>query len=250
MTPYYERDGITIYHGDCRDVLPALPPGSVDLVLADPPYSSGGMYRGDRAQPTVGKYGTAADYPAFGGDNRDQRAFERWCSWWMGDAQRIVRASGAIGCFIDWRNIASLIDALQIGGWVYRGITPWHKGVDQGVNKGWFRRNVEYIVWGSNGPLTMGVRAESPSHDGIVYCRLNHTEKLHQAGKPVELISMLIEIRPGWDVVLDPFMGSGTTLVSAYQSGRRAIGIELEERYCELAAKRLEQAVLPLEVPT
>lgn len=250
-TPYYDEDGITIYCGDCRDILPELEPGSVDLLLTDPPYSSGGMYRSDRIVSTDKKYQisheTNRSYATFSGDNRDQRTFEKWCAWWMGDAQRIVREGGIVGCFIDWRNLASVIDSIQIGGWVYRGLTPWHKGDDQRPYKGWFRRNVEYIVWGSNGPLDAGPGADGDCHDGIVYCRINGIEKYHQTGKPVELFTQLIGLRADWQTVVDPFMGSGTTLRAAKDLGRKAIGIEIEERYCEIAVKRLAQQVLPLE---
>ena len=251
MTPYYERDGITIYHGDAREIVPTLTPESVDLVLTDPPYSSGGAYRSDRTQPTTTKYQitheTLRSYGSFSGDNRDQRSFEKWCDSWMSATMRATREGGVIACFIDWRNIASVIDAVQVAGWVYRGIVPWYKGSDQRPNKGWFRRNVEYIVTGSCGPLETGAQSEEACNDGILFARVNGIEKQHQTQKPVEIFREFIRCRSDFQTVLDPFMGSGTTLRAAADLGRRAIGIEIEERYCEIAARRLEQMVLPLE---
>ena len=79
MKPYYDEDGITIYHGDCFDILHDL--DGIGAVITDPPYSSGGAFRGDRAQQTSRKYvnsGTAAYRPEFAGDNRDQRSFLIW----------------------------------------------------------------------------------------------------------------------------------------------------------------------------
>ena len=250
MRPYYEdtQAGITIYHGDCREVVPGL--GGVDAVITDPPYSSGGMYRSDRAAPTTSKYQinheTTRTYEAFAGDNRDQRSFEKWVDDWASMCLTKVPTGGGIGVFIDWRNIACVVDAIQVAGWVYRGLTPWHKGTDLRPNKGWFRRNVEFIVWGSAGPLLTGPTAEGDCWDGLFVARVNDGQKLHQTGKPVELLRMMLGVRPEWATYLDPFMGSGTTLRAAKDLGRRAIGIEIEERYCEIAARRLDQTVLEL----
>jgi site-specific DNA-methyltransferase (adenine-specific) len=251
MRPYYESGGISIYHGDARDVLPSLDIRA-DIVLTDPPYSSGGMYRSDRSKSTDQKYQHTAEttrsYAAFSGDNRDQRAFEKWCADWSALCLRACREGAAIGCFIDWRNIACVIDAVQMGGWVYRGITPWHKGGDQRPRKAWFRANVEYIVWGSAGPLKAGPGVDGECRDGVLFYRVNGAEKLHQTGKPVDLFAEIISTRPDWQTALDPFMGSGTTLAAAKELGRCAVGVEIDERNCEIAANRLMRAQsLPLE---
>jgi site-specific DNA-methyltransferase (adenine-specific) len=248
MKPYYEQDGITIYHGDCREILPGL--ATVDAIITDPPYSSGGMYRSDRANSTDGKYQisheTNRSYGTFSGDNRDQRSFEKWVDSWASLAIRLVPEGGGLGVFIDWRNVACVVDAIQIAGWVYRGLTPWHKGTDLRPNKGWFRRNVEFVVWGSAGPLLTGAGVEGECWDGMFVARVNDGDKQHQTGKPKELMRMILSVRPEWRTYLDPFMGSGTTLLAARDLGRRAIGIEIEERYCEIAARRLDQGVLAL----
>jgi len=248
VTPYYQDDYVTLYHGDARDVLPLLGRDAADIVLTDPPYSSGGAYRADRNKSTADKYQhtreTTRTYAEFSGDNRDQRSFEKWASFWMADALEITRSGGVLACFIDWRNVACVIDAMQIGGWVYRGLVPWHKGVDQRPRKGWFRHNVEYIVFGSRGPLLTGADAPGICADGVIYCRINGTEKLHQTEKPVELSQEILGVRPDWRVLLDPFCGSGTSLVAAKNLGRKAIGIEIEEQFCEIAAERLLQSVL------
>ena len=248
--PYYEDEYVTLYHGDALAVLPELERGSVDLVLTDPPYSSGGMYRSDRSKGTADKYQhsheTNRTYAAFSGDNRDQRSFEKWSALWMSAALNVVREEGALGCFIDWRNIACVVDAVQIGGWVYRGIVPWYKGGDQRPRKAWFRSNVEYIVWGSAGALDAGPETEGICQDGLLFCRMNGFEKEHQTQKPVGLFHAVYEVRPDWATILDPFAGSGSTLRAAKDLGRKAIGIEIEERYCEIAAKRMAQSVLAL----
>jgi site-specific DNA-methyltransferase (adenine-specific) len=254
VTPYFERDGITIYHGDARELIPQMDADSVDLVLTDPPYSSGGMYRADRSRTTSDKYQHAAEtnrtYAAFSGDNRDQRSFEKWCSYWSADLLHVVREGGVLGCFIDWRNIACVIDALQVGGWVYRGIVPWYKGSDQRPRKAWFRQNVEYIVFGSAGVLEAGPDVPGICQDGMLNHRVNGIEKEHQTQKPVGVFRDVIGIRPDWRTILDPFFGSGTTLVAARELGRRAIGFDIDERCCEMAARRIEQPQLVISEPT
>ncbi len=249
MKPYYDDGkGIVIYHGDAREVLPTL--GMVDAVITDPPYSSGGMYRSDRAASTDAKYQisheTNRSYGTFSGDNRDQRSFEKWVDSWASVALRHVPEGGGLGVFIDWRNVACVVDAIQVAGWVYRGLTPWHKGSDLRPNKGWFRRNVEFVVWGSAGPLLTGAQAEGDCWDGLFVARVNDGDKQHQTGKPHSLMLQMLSVRPEWQTYLDPFMGSGTTLKAAKNLGKQAIGIEIEERYCEIAAERLSQEVLAL----
>lgn len=247
VAPYYEDELVTIYHGDSLDILPHLE--KVDLILTDPPYSSGGAFRADRSQPTSAKYQhtaeTSREYATFSGDNRDQRSFERWCAEWMRQCLNLaVKEGAAIGCFIDWRNLASVIDAVQVAGWVYRGCVPWHKGVDQRPRKGWFRANVEYVVWGSAGVMLTGHKAEGLCADGVVYHRVNGIEKEHQTQKPVPVFADLMGVREEWKTILDPFMGSGTALVAAKQLGKRAIGIDTSKENCEIAARRCAQEMV------
>lgn len=247
-TPYYHTpDGaITLYCGDCREILPEIEPGSVDLVLTDPPYSSGGAMRSDRNQSTRTKYqfsGIDNVCPTFSGDNRDQRSFERWCYYWMADCLAVTTAGGALLSFIDWRNLPVLVDAIQIAGWVYRAIVPWDKGEGARPQMGWFRAQCEYIVAGSAGALSRDHTSEdSPGICAPGLYRANTVTgpaRVHATEKPVSLIQKIIETRHDWQTILDPFAGSGTTLLAARNLGRRAIGIEISEEYCEIAAGRL-----------
>jgi site-specific DNA-methyltransferase (adenine-specific) len=148
---------VRLIQGDCREVLPTL--RGIDLVATEPPYSSGGTMRSDRNMDTGSKYrlsNVAKGDPDFGGDTRDERSLTLWFSDWMAMCLRATRKGGAMLCFIDWRNLPCAIDAVQVGGWVYRGIVPWDKGEGTRPNKGWFRAQVEYIVTASAGPLTQG----------------------------------------------------------------------------------------------
>lgn len=250
IKPYYEDPQVKIYHGNAIDIIPTLDP--VDLVLTDPPYSSGGAFRSDRNQTTSVKYvvSEAVFKNKFPGDNRDQRSFERWCYYWLSDCLSVTKEGGAVMCFIDWRNLPVMIDAIQIGGWIYRGIIPWDKTEATRPQKGWFRSQVEYIVTGTNGPIDRNHLADGICQPGFFRFPAANDEKLHETQKPLQLLSLILQTRADWQTILDPFMGSGTTLRAAKDLGRKAIGIEIEEVFCERAALRMRQDVLFTESAT
>lgn len=259
------RDRQTVFLGDCREIIPELGEIQFDLVLTDPPYSSGGAMRSDRSLPASEKYrqtDTIKVDPEFSGDNRDQRSFTLWCSDWMAAALWKTRAGGALLCFIDWRNLPCVIDATQVGGWVYRALIPWDKTQACRPNKGWFRAQCEYVVGCSAGTLSQGADApgrvspgffeiieeldesESDTDERLARCRVVGAAKQHITEKPVKLCEMLINTREDWQVVFDPFAGSGTTLKACKSLGRQGIGIEASREYCDVISRRLSQGVL------
>ncbi|MHA3773684.1 DNA-methyltransferase [Verrucomicrobiota bacterium sgz303538] len=243
LRPYYADEFVTLYHGDFADILPALREigDRFDLILTDPPYSSGGMFRGDRNQDTGKKYvqkDVKTVRPDFTGDSRDQRSFERWQAEWMRQALRLSNPGACIASFIDWRQLPATIDATQMAGWVYRGIVPWDKTEACRPRKGWFRSQAEYLVLGSAGALSTD--GDGICMPGVLRHRVDPREKKHITGKPVALLEDVIRVRSNFRRVLDLFAGSGTTLQAAKRLGRQAVGIELEEAYCEIAAKTLK----------
>jgi site-specific DNA-methyltransferase (adenine-specific) len=247
VKPFYEQDGVVIYHGDCFHVLHEL--RGVDAVVTDPPYSSGGAFRGDRMETALKKY-VSSDASAqqsgigFTGDNRDQRAFFAWCTLWL-NAARVASVDGAsVACFIDWRQLPTMTDAIQAGGWVWRGIGSWSKKFGRPRNGG-FSSACEFLPWGTNGRLTETARYPSGVFE---VSPAPGAEREHITQKPESVVAWAMgNVKPG-SLVLDPFMGSGTTLTVARANGCRAIGIDIEERYCEIAARRLSQRDLGLEM--
>lgn len=216
--PYFEADGLAIYHGDCRDVLPALEPAS--LVLTDPPYgvtysSNHNIGRGTQPITNDGTRLSLALYRQVIPLLRAEHVlwFTRWDAWpdvWLLLGQHFP----------------------------IRGLLVWDKGhAGMGDLKHW---GLSYELIASAGRLkTTGGR------DGSIL-RFNAPPpngRLHPTQKPVPLLDYLIgKLEP--TSVLDPFMGAGSTLVAARQRGVPAIGIESDERYCEAAARRFDQMEL------
>lgn len=233
----------TLYLADCREVLPTLDP--VDVVIADPPYSSGGAMRSDRNMNPADKYrmtNTQKVHPHFSGDNRDQRSFTLWCSDWMAQCLQVTKPGGAMMCFIDWRNLPCVVDAVQVGGWVYRGIIPWNKTESARPQKGWFRAQCEYIITASAGTLSTGQDVDGICAPGFFSIPVNGVEKLHLTEKPVDLLTFLVTVRNEWRVILDPFMGSGTTGSAAIGAGLSFVGIENTLENFDIACRRIEKA--------
>lgn len=217
MAPYYEQDGIAIYHGDCREVLPTL--GPVDLLLTDPPY--GIRY----ASGMTGHDGGTALPGIVGDEDTELRDY----------VLRTVDAPALV--FGTWK-VARPANC--------RAVLTWDKGDHVGMGDlslPWKPNTEEIYVLG---PGYQGHRGGSVLRfpAPVSWNSTSHGRR-HPHEKPVALIEALLTKHPG-HVVLDPFAGSGSTLRAAKDLGRRAIGIEIEERYCEIAAKRLQQSVLPL----
>jgi site-specific DNA-methyltransferase (adenine-specific) len=239
--PYYEDDFVTLHHGDCRDILPAL--GHVDVVVTDPPYGDTSL---DWDAPVKG-WLALVDAP------------QVWCF-------------GSLRFFLE--HGAEFRD-----GWRYGQEIVWEKHNGSGFHADRFKRVHELAVHWYRGewrglylavPVTMDAaarrvrRRQRPTHTGdigaaayvsedagprlmrsVLQVRSEHGRAVHPTQKPVGIVRPLIEYScPPGGVVLDPFAGSGSTLVAAREVGRRAIGIELSERYCEAAARRLAQGDL------
>ncbi|WP_020472449.1 DNA-methyltransferase [Zavarzinella formosa] len=242
MKPYYERENITLYQGDSLQIIPSLEPATVSAVITDPPYSSGGMWQGTRSMPPEAKYcqdGKTLGRPTFSGDNRDGRSWAFWCSLWISECRRLLTDGGYFLSFIDWRMLPLCTDAVQAGGLVWRGLIAWDKGRGaRAPHKGYFKHQCEYVVWASNGPLRKAVHAGP--FDGCHHYPVLQTDKHHMTGKPTALLEQLVGCVPAGGLILDPFAGSSTTAVACVRKGLRFVGIEQEEAYCEISARRLD----------
>jgi site-specific DNA-methyltransferase (adenine-specific) len=242
--------GATLYLGDCLAILPALPDACVDAVITDPPYSSGGMFRGDRNGGTDDKYTLTAfkgARPDFSGDSRDQRSWLYWCALWLSECLRVCKPSGYLLMFSDWRQLPQAADAIQCGGWVWRGIVVWDKTLAaRGPHTGYFRHQCEYVPWATAGecrPVDDGRKGMWPA---CLRYPVIQADKHHQAGKPTPLMRDLLCCVPPGGTVLDPFMGSATTGAACVQNGLGFIGVEKDRAVFEAGRRRLAEAQGPL----
>jgi DNA modification methylase len=209
MTPYYDEGGITIYHGDCLDVLPTL--DRPDMILTDPPYGLGDLWQGGGGEHTKS-------------------------SWRFAPAE----AMAWDGRTVD--GVAQLTDAatyVVIWGGNYYPLPPtrcWFLW-DKKQNDQWTTAQAEMAWTNVDRPVRMFRMSQVEAHTGM--------NKAHPAQKPEALFSWCIAmVRADISTLVDPYMGSGTSLRVAKDRGIRAVGIEVDERYCEIAARRLAQGVL------
>lgn len=193
MRPYYEADGITLYHGDCREVLPLV---GLFALVSDPPYPN-----------SAGHFDAAVD------------------------TARTVLALPYEHALVFWHELETPPVKLPLV-----ALHIWHRTNTNRPDN--YEAIFEFAKDGQK--KASRVFPHPVIYPGLTGC---HEATGHPTQKPVDLMQALIR-RATVGVVLDPFMGSGTTLVAAKNLGRRAIGIEVEERYCEIAAQRLSQGVL------
>lgn len=244
MQPYYTDDTVTLYKGDALAVLEKLESGSVDAVITDPPYSSGGQFRGDRTKNTRSKYAdTAALHTLadFGGDSRDQRSYQYWCALWLAECLRITKPGGILCQFTDWRQLPATSDAIQAGGWTWRGIIPWIKRTNVRPQLGRFKANAEYVLWGTNGNRELNYKAGGSTWDGYFLAEAPR-DREHLTQKPLDVMRHLVQPIPNRGVICDPFMGAGTTGAAAVLEGKRFVGIEHSDEYMPVAARRIRVA--------
>jgi len=233
-----------IHQGEALRILQTLPDSSVEAVICDPPYSSGGFSRDDKSKSVADKYqqsGTQRTYPDFAGDSRDQRSYLVWCSLWIEECQRILKPGGYFLAFTDWRQLPVMTDAVQVGGIVWRGLVVWDKGRGaRAPHKGYFRHQSEFVVWGTKGPAI--IAEHDGPFEGVVQATVLQNDRFHLTGKPTKLMSELVRcVAPG-GTVLDPFAGSGSTGVAAVMAGLSFIGIEREQAYVDIARDRINAA--------
>jgi site-specific DNA-methyltransferase (adenine-specific) len=229
--------------GDALDLLARLPAASVDAVITDPPYASGGMSWTDRMREPTRKYQQSrvrTAYPMLWGDTMDQRTWMQWSIAWMHAVWRVLTPGGIICVFTDWRQLPATTDCLQWNGrFIWRGMTVWHKPNARPV-MGRFVSQCEYVIWGSKG--TLGTRT-APPIPGMLSCMPVSTgQRQHLTEKPLPVMQWLLEIVPPGGVVLDPFMGSDVTGEAAIQRGCAFLGFELEPDSVAVAQARLDTA--------
>ena len=234
-------DNGILFQGDALSVLRELPDASVDAVLTDPPYSSGGLHAGARRADPAQKYqssGTKRTYPPMLGDLKDQRSFLAWATFWLSECWRLAKPGASVMVFSDWRQLPSMTDAVQAAGFEWRGIVVWHKPSARPM-LGSFKRDAEFVVHAVKAPAQVWTRRCFP---GVYHHNVVAAQKVHLTSKPLPLLVDLLGVVPDGGTVLDPFVGGGTTPAACIETGRRFIGVELSGEYFQLAGERIRLA--------
>ena len=242
--PYYSDPSFTLYNGDALACLQALYDDSVDAVITDPPYSSGGLTPPARRADPALKYqqsGTKKTYPPLLGDGKDHRSFLAWASLWMSECRRIAKDGAPMLVFTDWRQFPVISDAMQAAGWYRQGIVCWNKRWSR-PQMGRFRNQCEYVLFGSKGRFAPLSKACLP---GVYDYPVISRQKVHLTSKPVALVKDLPAIIPEGRTVPDPFIGGGTTAIAALETGRKCVAVELSEEYARLTMERAKQSPHP-----
>ncbi|MDR2199066.1 MAG: site-specific DNA-methyltransferase [Deltaproteobacteria bacterium] len=219
---------MTLYNDDALRVLPALEMGSVDAVITDPPYCAGGaspISRGVAAAHKIQDADSRTKYPLPAGMSRDQRGQLAWMTLWLAECWRISKENGVLLLFSDWRQVPLFTDALQAGGWCWRSTVVWDKTIAARPNKGYFRHQAEFVLFATKDAWKPPTPVCLP---GVFSVPVNPAEKNHLTGKPVRLITALMEILAPSTLVLDPFMGGGAVPRACVETGRDYIGVEIQ----------------------
>lgn len=246
MKPYYQHGGVTIYHGDCREILPTFPAGAATICVTSPPYNLVRKWTETSGPNSLYKKWQAVSEIKWYDDDLPEEEYQARQKWVVSELLRVCSSS----IFYNHK----LRYAVRRAG---RVIHPMEWLAEFPL---WCE-----IIWDRGGGITHNSRRVCLSDERIYWIRQSETWNVnpftsvwriapdnempeHPCSYPVELAARCIQIatKPT-DIVIDPYMGSGSTLKAAKDLGRQAIGIELEEKYCEIAAKRLAQEVLSFE---
>ena len=236
---YKRYTDIHIRNMDGLKMLRGFPDGMFDAMITDPPYAMGATLSA-KAAGTSTKYSSnkrCNPYPDFDGDSMDQRSWTFMMSDVLREAKRVCRSGAVCAIFIDWRQLPSLTDAMQRAGWIWRGVAVWDK-VNARPQRGRFTQQAEFIVWGSNGRLP--IDRPVPVLPGVFSVfGGNIPDRIHQTQKPLELMRQIVKICVPGGAILDPFAGSGTTLLAARMEGYSAFGADSNPAIAKAAAERL-----------
>lgn len=245
MSIYYQDEHVTLYHGKCESIMPTLDP--VDVIITDPPYSA--HVHGSARRRNIEHRDRGARYGAdtrrnvdLGFDHLSPELRIQCAEQFARLAKRWTLVFSDVESDHLWRSDLEQfgLDYVRTGAWIKIGSTPQFSGdrPATGFEAVTIAHPKGRKRWSGGGGHAVWTHP-------IVLDRGRNGARLHTTQKPLGLMAQLIGLfSDEGETVLDPFAGSGTTLVAARQSGRRSIGIEQDEAYCEVIAKRLEQGVL------
>lgn len=232
MKPYYQDDFVTLYLGDCSEVLASLPDKSIDCVITDPPYSER-THKNAKTNKGKGWGVQAVHFDSVTLDEIEIKMAEcgRVTKHW------VVATMDYHHAFTYENNPPENLKLLRIGVWTKSNPMPQISGDRPG--QGW--ESIAFLHRVDTKPIWNGGGRSSVWHSPTV------SKGDHPTAKPLSMVAEWVRLFSNvGETVLDPFAGSGTTLRAAKDEGRKAIGVEIDEKYCEVIAKRMSQDCFPL----
>jgi len=224
--PYYQDDLVTLYHGDSLEIMDELTPGSVAHVVTDPPY--------------ILQAGSSSTKGSKTGGWADMMNASHWYTAWYKQCGELLNSYGSLWTFGNWRTLPAMQRAAIDSGLPATSLLIWDKMWIGPAGPQALRSSHEVCMVMAREGFKLPDRSQA---DVLRVQGSSSKPTGHPAEKPVALLRRIVELtgaKPG-DLILDPFTGSGTGLVAARELGCRAIGIEAEEKWCEVAAERLSQ---------
>lgn len=223
------EDMFSVTRGDCLEKMEWYPDKCIDMILTDPPYNiskKNNFTSMGRSGIDFGEWDHGADLTS-----------------WIAEGARVLKPGGSMIIFNDWKNLPEIADVCESNGLVLKDFLRWEKSNPMPRNRD--RRYIvdyEFAIWVvKKGKWTFNRQDEKYQRPKFVCSIPNGKKRVHPTQKPVELMEELIKIHSNEnDIVLDPFMGSGSTGVAALNCDRRFVGIELDDEYFETAKSRLK----------
>lgn len=245
QTPPTEKIDLTrsqILRGNSLKILASLPNGSIDAIVTDPPYASlADSLAGDRRKSETMYSSSRRRYPALAGAGISPVFFGKWLLEWIEECFRVLKPGGMFFCFMDWRGLPALCEEAAIAGLRQDGLFVWHKTTCR-PQQGKHRNACEFVFAGRKPGDEVAPRREVCGKGFFQSTPVRIADRNHLTEKPLALMTELMSIIPAGAVVLDPFAGSGSTVVACEQTGRIGIGVEIEPEYAAIAERRLKEA--------
>ena len=228
---------MTLYQADCLKALKEIPDNSVDLVVTDPPYNTGMVESNEKARLSH-----------FFNDNYKPEDYQVLLSESCKQMYRVLKENKAIYIYMNWKSYSKWIDSLQIAGFKIKNLIVWDK-VIHGLNYQNYAYTHEFIIFAVKGNFKPSNKQQKDNknkyYTDVWHIRRNldnesESTEHHETQKAMEVVKIpILHGSKEGDTILDPFLGSGTTMLASLELGRSCIGIEIEPKYIDIAKKRL-----------
>lgn len=233
IEPYCKSDDVVLFNADCLKVMRQFKNDSFDLIVTDVPYNTGMNQKSSKNSKWLKN---------FFNDSYTEDGYQKLVDESSKEMFRVLKEDKNLYLFINWKEYPRWFFSLKKVGFNIKACIVWDK-VIHGLGSQ-YKYTHEFIIFASKGKGSIKKPSELSKYYKDIWRiqRMNFKDKKHATQKPLRLIELPVKHSTCEnDIVLDPFMGSGTTLVAAKKLGRKVVGIELNKEYCDIAVKRIKE---------